>query len=87
MRLEISGELREAWWALAAARSARVLATRCLEQKIDHPLLDATTKEVIKNFTRVETFGYPFMGWIKATVDASDPRVFTFSPRRWNPPR
>lgn len=55
-------------------------------QKIDQPLLDATTKEVIKNFTRVETFGYPFMGWIKATADASDPRVFTFSPRRWNPP-
>lgn len=56
-------------------------------QKIDHPLLDATTREAIRNFTRVETFGYPFMGWIKATADASDPRVFTFSPRRWNPPR
>lgn len=57
------------------------------KHKIDQPLLDATTREVIKNFTRVETFGYPLMGWIKATVDASDPRVFTFSPRRWNPSR
>ncbi|MBK7003163.1 MAG: TolC family protein [Rhodoferax sp.] len=31
VRLEISGELREAWWALAAARNAKVLATRRLE--------------------------------------------------------
>jgi hypothetical protein len=53
-------------------------------QKIDQPLLDADAKNLVKNFTRVETFGYPFMGWIKATVDASDPKVFKFSPRRWN---
>lgn len=31
VRLEVSGELREAWWALAAARSAKVLAARRLE--------------------------------------------------------
>lgn len=31
VRLEISGELREAWWTLAAARSAKALATRRLE--------------------------------------------------------
>lgn len=31
VRLEVSGELREAWWALAAARSAEVLAARRLE--------------------------------------------------------
>ena len=31
VRLEISGELREAWWALATARSARILAARRLE--------------------------------------------------------
>lgn len=30
-RLEVSGELRDAWWALAAARSAEVLAARRLE--------------------------------------------------------
>ncbi len=53
-------------------------------QKIDQPLLDAAAKEVVKNFTRVETYGYPFMGWIKATVDVSDPKVFKFSPRRWS---
>ncbi len=31
VRLEVSGELREAWWALASARSARILAARRLE--------------------------------------------------------
>lgn len=31
VRLDVSGELREAWWALAAARSARLLASRRLE--------------------------------------------------------
>ena len=31
VRLEVSGELREAWWALATARSAKLLAARRLE--------------------------------------------------------
>lgn len=52
-------------------------------QKIDQPLLDAAGQELVKNFTRVETFGFPFMGWVKATVDAADPQVFQFSPRPW----
>lgn len=53
-------------------------------QQIDQPLLDATGRQMLKNFTRVETYGYPFMGWIKATVDVADPKVFKFSPRRWS---
>lgn len=31
LRLEVSGELRDAWWALAAARSAKALSDRRLE--------------------------------------------------------
>jgi hypothetical protein len=54
-------------------------------QQINQPLLDADGKELVKNFTRVETYGYPFMGWTKGTVDASDPQVFRFSPRPWRP--
>ena len=54
-------------------------------QQINQPMLDPSSREVVKNFTRVETFGYPFFGWIKATVDATDPQVFRFSPRRWQP--
>lgn len=55
-------------------------------QQINQPLLDAAGREVVKNFTRVETYGAPFMGWVKGTVDAADPQVFRFEPRPWNPP-
>lgn len=51
--------------------------------KIDQPLLDERAQALVSNFTRVETFGYPFMGWIKGTVDVKDPKVFRFEPRRW----
>jgi hypothetical protein len=54
-------------------------------QQINQPLLDAAAREVVPNFTRVETFGSPFMGWVKGTVDAADPKVFRFEPRRWQP--
>lgn len=53
--------------------------------QINQPLRDAAGRTVL-NFTRVETYGSPFMGWIKGTVDAADPQVFRFEPRRWNPP-
>lgn len=52
--------------------------------RIDHPLLDGTGKEPLANFTRVETFGSPYFGWIKATVDTTDPRVFRFEARLYN---
>lgn len=52
-------------------------------QRIDQPLRDPVTQAVIGNFTRVETYGYPFFGWVKASVDATDPQVFRFSPQPW----
>jgi hypothetical protein len=52
--------------------------------QINQPMRDLVSREVVKNFTRVETFGFPFFGWLKATVDARDPKVFQFSPRRWS---
>ena len=33
-----------------------------------------------ESITRLETFGSPFVGWVKVTVDAADPRVFSFAP-------
>jgi len=56
------------------------------KQQINQPLRDPVSQALISNFTRVETFGYPFFGWIKARVDASDPQVFRFSPRSWRAP-
>jgi hypothetical protein len=51
------------------------------QQQINQPLRDPITQEVIANFTRVETYGSPWMGWIKTTVDARDPKVFRFEAR------
>lgn len=53
--------------------------------QLNQPLLDAAGQRVLDNFTRVETDGYPFMGWVRGTVDAADPRVFRFTPLRWSP--
>ena len=44
------------------------------------------TKATVKNFTRVETMGSPYFGWVRATVDAADPQVFRFTPRFWRRP-
>jgi len=48
-------------------------------QRIDHPLRDHGT--TIANFTRLESFGYPFMGWVKVVVDTQTPELFRFEVR------
>ncbi|MBK7677240.1 MAG: metallophosphoesterase [Candidatus Accumulibacter sp.] len=47
-------------------------------QRIDQPLRDPTTRLPIRNFTRLETFGYPLMGWVKVIVDSEHPQLFRF---------
>jgi len=54
--------------------------------RIDQPLENPETGATVKNFTRVETMGSPFFGWVRGSVDAKDPRVFQFSPRIWQAP-
>ena len=49
--------------------------------QIDQPMLDRNGRALVANFTRVETYGAPFMGWVRGTVDPANPKVFTFSPR------
>jgi hypothetical protein len=48
--------------------------------RIDKPMTSSTSGERVENFTRVETFGSPTVGWVRAGVDTSDPEVFTFQP-------
>ncbi len=47
-------------------------------QRIDRPLRHPATKKRIANFTRLETFGYPFMGWVNVTIDSEDPSLFQY---------
>ena len=47
--------------------------------RVDKPLLGAPPR--LENFTRVETFGHPYVNWVRATVDLDDKEVFSFQPR------
>lgn len=46
--------------------------------KIDKPLFSQSN--MLKNFTRLETFGSPNVHWVKVTVDPSSADVFHFDP-------
>ena len=50
--------------------------------RIDHPLRDAQGK-VLPNFTRIETFGYPIMGWTRGIIDTNSPALFSFETYPW----
>ncbi len=44
--------------------------------RIDTPLRDPKDGSIVDNFTRVETFGSPFMGWVKVDVTPGSKRLF-----------
>lgn len=46
--------------------------------RIDKPLVSAKSKRRIEHFTRVETFGYPDVHWLRARVNPRDPNLFSF---------
>ncbi len=52
--------------------------------RIDQPLRDGNGKR-IANFTRVETFGYPLMGWTRGIIDTDSPALFRFETYPWPP--
>jgi hypothetical protein len=43
--------------------------------RVDHPLVDPATHKPVENFTRIESFGSPFVDWIKVSVDPADPKL------------
>jgi len=46
--------------------------------RVDKPLVGSTSRRIIENFTRVETFGFRDTHWVRVTIDPSDPNVFSF---------
>ena len=48
--------------------------------RVDTPFSDANGAPVL-NLTRLETYGSPFVGWVKVTVDPQSPEVFRFEPK------
>jgi hypothetical protein len=49
---------------------------------VDHPLVRRTTGQVLENFTRMEVFGSPEVGWVEVTVDTAAAEWFSFTPHR-----
>lgn len=54
--------------------------------RVDQPMMDHKLGRPLSNFTRLETFGSPFLGWVKVTIDTSKPELFVFQPSRYQPP-
>jgi hypothetical protein len=48
--------------------------------RVDQPLRDRASGQRLANFTRVEVFGAPEVGWVRVDVDPGNPRVFAISP-------
>ena len=48
--------------------------------RIDKSLLAAGTCRLVENLTRVETFGSPYVHWVRVIVEPATPGVFTFRP-------
>ncbi len=43
--------------------------------RVDHPLLDPATQRPVEQFTRIESFGSPWVDWIRVSVDPADPKL------------
>ncbi|MGH7710705.1 MAG: hypothetical protein ACREOG_05445 [Gemmatimonadaceae bacterium] len=54
--------------------------------RVDHPLTQSGTRDVLSNFTRLETFGSPDIGWVRVVIDTLAGRIVSYEPRvmpRW----
>jgi hypothetical protein len=49
-------------------------------QRVDQPFVDAGGRPYAY-LRRMETYGSPWVGWVKVTVDPADPNLFRFDPR------
>jgi len=50
------------------------------QYRLDQPMRDARNGRTVENFTRLETYGSPVLGWVRVTVDPADPKLFVVEP-------
>jgi hypothetical protein len=56
--------------------------------RVDHPLVHPGTQKPVANFTRIESFGSPWVDWIRVSVDPADPKLLAIKTgREINPAR
>ena len=53
--------------------------------RIDQPLRDPADGSPVENFTRLETYGSPFMGWVRVTVEPGRQPLFRYQSRPYTP--
>lgn len=53
-------------------------------QRVDQPMFHPQAGKRIRNFTRAETFGYPYLGWVRLTIDDASESLFRLEPRPWS---
>ena len=53
--------------------------------RVDQPLTDPVTFDRLTNFTRVEVFGSPTVGWVRVDVMPESERVFVITPGQPTP--
>lgn len=47
--------------------------------RMDQPLADPRARSTLRNFTRLEVFGYPFVNWVRVRVGQNNGKI-TFTP-------
>lgn len=50
--------------------------------RVDGPMFNHKTGSRVSNFTRVETFGSPYVNWVRAIINPNHPDLFSFKPMR-----
>ena len=81
-----SGDGYEAWRQALRLQAAALGKPMLLihgdghRYRVDQPLTDPLTFDPLKNFTRVEVFGSPTVGWVRVDVTPEGEQVFAISP-------
>lgn len=52
--------------------------------RVDQPLFDPLTLKRVDQFTRIESFGSPFVDWIKVSIDPANPKLISIR-TGWTP--
>jgi hypothetical protein len=55
------------------------------ELTVDQPLRDRVTGQPLSNFTRLETYGSPDIGWVRVVVDSLAGKIVAYEPRLMRP--
>jgi hypothetical protein len=74
--------------ALAYAKPVILIHGDTHRYRVDQPLVDPATQKPVERFTRIESFGSPYVDWIRVSVDPADPKLLAVKTgREINPPQ